>query len=166
MNAGAKLATLIARGGHTLVWGGTNHGTMKVIADAAQNAGGKIIGISMKSGAHKARENADEMIFAKDLSERKRIMLERSDAIVVLAGGLGTLDEATEMLALRRRNDHNKPIVFLTTNDFYRGLQMQLEKMEAEGFLDDGHGDMVEGQIANFANTPEEAMQYIEKHGN
>jgi predicted Rossmann-fold nucleotide-binding protein len=46
--AAEEFATRIARGGHTLIWGGSNHGTMRVIADAAQAAGGKIVGISVE----------------------------------------------------------------------------------------------------------------------
>ena len=159
-------ATLLARRGDTLVWGGSNRGTMKVIADAAQGAGGKIVGISMEFFKWKARDNADEMIIAKDLGERKRLMLEHADAIVALAGGIGTLDEITEILALKRHGDHAKPIVFLNTDDFYGGMKMQLERMDEEGFLTDIDRDVVPGKLAYFAATPEEAMRYIEHNGN
>lgn len=164
--AAAEFATLLARKGHTLVWGGSDRGTMKVIADSAQKAGGKIVGISMEFFRHKARKNADEMIITKDLGERKRLMLQRSDAIVALAGGIGTLDETTEILALKRHGDHNKPIVFLDTEDFYQGMKMQLEKMEKDGFLRNMDNDVTAGLLAYFASTPEDAMRYIERNGN
>ena len=137
-------------------------GTMQVIADAAQNAGGKIVGVSMEFFKHKARANADEMFFAKDLSERKRIMLEKSEAIVVLAGGIGTLDEATEALALKRHGDHNKPIIFLNTEGFYEGLKMQVERMQDEGFLASKDGDVVPGMLLYFADTTQDAMAMVE----
>lgn len=164
--AAAEFATLLARGGQTLVWGGSDRGTMKVIADSAQNAGGKIIGVSMEFFKQKARENADEMIIAKDLGERKQLMLEHADAIVALAGGIGTLDEITEMLARKRHGDHDKPIVFLNTDDFYSGMKMQLDRMKEDGFLGNLGNDVVAGQLAYFARTPKEAMRYIEEYGN
>ena len=160
--AAAEFATLLARNGHTLVWGGSNRGTMKVIADAAQNAGGTIVGISMPLFQNKARENSDEMVVVKDLPERKKIMLERCDAIVALPGGIGTLDKATEMLALKRYGDHQKPIVFLNTDGFYGGMKMQLEKMDAEGFLHSMDGDVVAGSLVHFADTPQDALCYVE----
>src|SRR5262249_25805986 len=86
-----ELAMLIAKNGHTLIWGGSDVGNMKIIADAAQEAGGKIIGVCTELFSGKARKNADEMIITKNLAERKKVMLERCDAIVVLAGGIGTL---------------------------------------------------------------------------
>ncbi len=114
---------------------------------------------------HKARQNADEMIVAQNLGERKKLMLERCDAIITLAGGIGTLDEATEMLALKRHGVHNKAIVFLNTNGFYEGMKAQMNKMEEDGFLHNMENDVVPGSLAYFADTPEAAMQYIEAHG-
>ena len=162
-HAAADVATRIAQAGHTLVWGGSNAGTMMTIADAAQAAGGKILGVSMDLFKHKARKNADEMIVTKDLAERKRIMLERSDAVIALAGGIGTLDEVSEVLALKRHGDHTKPVVFLNTDNFFEGLRSQLEKMRQEGFLDNVDNDIMENHLYYFADTPEQAILYIEK---
>jgi len=160
-DAARELATLIARVGHTLVWGGSNKGTMKVIADTAQAAGGKIIGITMELLRASARQNADEMLVMKNLGERKAKLLERSDAIVVLPGGLGTLDEITETMELKKHNVHNKAIVFLNTDGFYDGFKLQLERMNKEGFL-----PRALSEILFFADTPQDAMRYIEAYGN
>ena len=75
------------------------------------------------------------MVFAKDLAERKALLLARSDAVVVMAGGLGTLDEATEILELRKHGLHDKTVVLLNTAGFYEGLALQLRRMEQDGFL-------------------------------
>lgn len=162
---GTEFAALIAKRGYTLVWGGSNCGMMKLIADAAQDAGGKIIGVSTQYFLHKARKNADEMIATPDLGERKRVMLEKADAIVALPGGLGTLDEMAEMLALKRMKQHEKPIVFLDVDGFYDGMKMLLEKMEAEGFMQNIDGDVAEGALSYFATSPEDALYYIEREG-
>ncbi|MBI5457755.1 TIGR00730 family Rossman fold protein [Candidatus Kaiserbacteria bacterium] len=156
-----ELAILIARGQHTLVWGGSNKGTMRVIADAAQGAGGKIVGITMELLKVNARSNADEMHVMKNLPERKAKLLERSDAIIVLPGGLGTIDEITEVLELKKHKVHNKAIVFLNTADFYAGFKMQLERMDAEGFL-----PRPLSELLFFSDTPEDAMRYITEYGN
>jgi len=108
-----------------------------------------------------SRSNADEMLIMKDLGARKAKLLERSDALIVLPGGLGTLDEITEVLELKKHNLHNKAIVFLNTADFYSGFKTQLERMDAEGFL-----PRALPELLFFAGTPEEAMRYIEAHGN
>ncbi|MCE9541177.1 TIGR00730 family Rossman fold protein [Candidatus Kaiserbacteria bacterium] len=155
-----ELATLIAEGGHTLVWGGSNKGTMKAIADAAQDAGGKIVGVSVEMLKAAARPNADEMIITANLGERKAMLLERSDALVVLPGGIGTLDEVTEILELKKHHMHEKAVVFLNTGGFYAGLKIQLERMEEENFL-----TRPLPELAFFADTPEETMRYIATYG-
>jgi uncharacterized protein (TIGR00730 family) len=93
-----EFARLLAENGHSLVWGGSDTGLMKIVAAGAQAGGAKIVGISMEALKDRARKNADEMIIAKDLGERKALMLERSDVIVMMVGGIGTLDEMTEVL--------------------------------------------------------------------
>ena len=165
-DAAREFAALIGKHGHALVWGGSEAGTMKVVADAAQEAGAKLLGVSVEFLKEKARKNADEMRFAADLRQRKAWMSERADAIVALPGGLGTLDETAEILALRRHNAHQKPVVFLNTDEFYAGMKLQLQTMEREGFLGNVDGDVVEGldSVAHFADTPEEVMEYIAKH--
>ena len=82
-----------------------------------------------------ARADADEMMFADDLAQRKALLLARCDAVVVMAGGLGTLDEATDILEQRKHGLHNKPVVLLNTAGFYDGLVIQLRRMEDDGFL-------------------------------
>ncbi len=130
-----EFAELIGKGGHTLVWGGSDTGLMKVLADGVRETGGRLVGISVVFLGTWARKDADEMVLAKDLANRKALMLARSDAIVVMAGGLGTLDEATEILELRKHRLHDKPVVLLNTAGFYDGLALQLQRMETDGFL-------------------------------
>ena len=130
-----EFAELIGKGGHTLVWGGSDTGLMKVVADGVRRdwrAARRDLG---RLSAGVGRKDADEMVIAKDLAERKALMLARADAVVVMAGGLGTLDEATEILELKKHGLHDKPVVLLNTAGFYDGLALQLRRMEEEGFL-------------------------------
>ena len=126
------------------MWGGSDTGLMKVVADGVRETGGRLVGISVElSRGDSARKDADEMVFAKDLAERKALLLDRADAVVVMAGGLGTLDEATEILEQRKHGLHNKPVVLLNTAGFYDGLTLQLRRMEEEGFLPVPLADLV-----------------------
>ncbi|MEU2179978.1 TIGR00730 family Rossman fold protein [Streptomyces thermolilacinus] len=153
-----EFAELLAKGGHTLVWGGSDTGLMKVVADAAQQAGGRLVGVSVEFLAHKARPGCDEMVMTRDLAERKAELLARSDAIVILVGGTGTLDEATEILELKKHGMHTKPVVLLNTAGFYDGLKQQFRRMEAEGFLPLPLADLV-----FFAEDGVSALAYLEE---
>lgn len=155
-----EFARLLTEHDYHLVWGGSDKGLMKAIASAVQKGGGKLIGISVEFLQHVARKDADEMIIAKDLGERKAMLLVRSDAIVMLIGGTGTLDEITDVIELKKHGHHSKPIVILNTENFYEGLKAQLQKMKDDGFipqvksLDD---------LVYFADKPQEAIEYINK---
>ncbi|ATL69643.1 LOG family protein [Nocardia terpenica] len=158
--AAREFARLLGKDGHTLVWGGTDAGLMKVVADGVQESGGRLVGVSVEFLAHKARPNADEMIVAADLGERKARLLAQADAVVVLVGGTGTLDEATEILELKKHGLNRMPVVVLNTAGFYDGLRGQLERMQAEGFLPRPLTDLV-----HFADTPADALAYLEAAG-
>ncbi|MUL81545.1 MULTISPECIES: TIGR00730 family Rossman fold protein [unclassified Mycolicibacterium] len=153
-----RFAELLGKGGHTLVWGGTDKGLMKVVADGVQASGGRLVGISVEFLRQQARTGADEMVITADLTERKAQFLERSDAMVVMAGGLGTLDEATEILELRKHRRHDKPVVLLNTAGFYDGLVIQLRRMEQDGFLPLPLDDLV-----YVTEDPAAAIAYLER---
>jgi len=151
-----EFGKLIGAGGHTLVWGGSEAGLMKVLADAVQEAGGRLVGVSVEFLHELARNDADEMVIARDLAHRKAELLLRSDAIVIMVGGTGTLDEATEILELRKHGLHTKPVVLLNTAGFYDGLKQQFRRMDAEGFLPLPLADLV-----YFAEDGPAALAYL-----
>jgi uncharacterized protein (TIGR00730 family) len=153
-----EFGTLLGAAGHTLVWGGSDSGLMKVVADGTQSAGGRLIGVSVEFLSAKARPGADEMVIAADLAERKRLLLERSDAVVIMVGGTGTLDEATEILELKKHGRTDKPVVLLNTAGFYDGLAEQFRRMETEGFLPRPLAELV-----HVAAEPAEALAHLEK---
>lgn len=153
-----EFAELIASHGYSLVWGGSDKGLMNIVATAVQSGGGKLYGVSMEFFKDVARVDADEMVIAKDLGERKSIMLARCEAIAVLVGGLGTLDEVAQILELKKLGVHDKPIVLLNTENFYEGLKVQLQKMKDDKFVDSSVDELV-----YFADQPQEAITYIDK---
>lgn len=154
--AAREFAELIGGRGHTLVWGGSDVGLMKVVADGVQAAGGRLVGISVEFLQAKARADADEMVVAANLAERKALMLSRADAVVVMVGGTGTLDEATEILELKKHGLHSMPVVVLNTAGFYDGLKQQFVRMEAERFLPVPLEDLVA-----FADDAPEALKLL-----
>jgi uncharacterized protein (TIGR00730 family) len=153
-----EFAAAIGNGGHTLVWGGSDTRLMKVVADGVQEARGRLVGISVELFRGLARRDADEMVFARDLAERKALLLARSDAVVVMVGGLGTLDEATEILELRKHGLHNKRVVLLNTAGFYDGLIIQLKRMDEDGFL-----PVPLAELVYFANEGADALAHLEQ---
>jgi len=154
-----KLAKLMADHGYDLVWGGADKGLMKIVADGVQHRGGRIIGITPGFLKHKRRMKADEMIIVEDISRTKELLIERSDAIILLPGGTGSLDEITEVLELKKHGLYTKPVVILNTSGFYEGFRMQLMRMEKDGFLQMGITELL-----HFADSPGDAVAYIDEN--
>jgi len=153
-----EFAKLIVEHGYGLIWGGSDRGLMRVVARSVKEAGGRIVGVSLELLKEYAMEDAHEMIITKDFSERKAAMLQRCDAIAVLAGGLGTLDEITEVLELKKHNLHSKPVLILNTAHFYDGLKMQLQQIKERGFIKRSLDELV-----YFSDTPSDAIAYLNK---
>ncbi|WP_156726235.1 LOG family protein [Streptomyces apocyni] len=153
-----EFAELLAKGGHTLVWGGSDVGLMKVVADGVEAAGGALVGVSVDFLAAKTRPGVDRMVIARDLAERKALLLENADAVVVMVGGTGTLDEATEIMELKKHGKTDKPVVLLNTAGFYDGLKEQFRRMEDEGFL-----PLPLTELVFFAEEPVAALAYLEE---
>src|SRR5262249_22525908 len=109
----ANLGELLARARITLVYGGGGVGLMGVMANAALGAGGQVVGVVPRfllkgEAGHPA---LSETLVVENMHERKLEMFERSEAIVVLPGGIGTLEEFFEILSWRTLGLHTKPIV-------------------------------------------------------
>lgn len=160
-DATREFGKLMALNGYHLVWGGTDVGLMKVIADEVQKNGGKLYGVTIERFHNFSRKNSDELIIAKTLGERKAVLLEKSDAIICLVGGIGSLDEITEIIELRKQEHHQKPIVILNTDGFYDGLKVQLQRMNDEGFLKSRLSEIQFLDLVKFVDTPKEAIEHI-----
>jgi hypothetical protein len=158
IDATKELGKLLVQKKYGFVYGGSDKGLMKIMSSTVQEAGGTVIGVTMEMLKESRKLDADEMIIAKDLPERKRILNEKSEAIIVLVGGIGTLDEVTELLELKKHGVHAKPIIFLNTDHFYEGLKVQLMKMDSEGFLPKKLEEMV-----IFAEKPSQVIEVLEK---
>nr|WP_319569997.1 TIGR00730 family Rossman fold protein [uncultured Draconibacterium sp.] len=159
--AAQNLGEIIGKGGHSLINGGANVGLMETATIAASKAGAKTVGIIPEKmiGRSLASNNSHEVIITTDMMERKAKMRDMSDAFIALPGGFGTLEEILEVITLRQLSYHHKPIVFVNTNNFFDHLFKQFELSYVELFAKD-----VYRKLYFVAETPEEAMKYIENY--
>ncbi|MDP3854618.1 TIGR00730 family Rossman fold protein [Phenylobacterium sp.] len=119
----ARLGRGLAAADLTLIYGGGGVGLMGACAIAAHEAGGRVLGVIPHFLKEKERRlDVVETVVVSSMHERKQIMFERSDAFVVLPGGIGTLEEVVELLSWRRLDLHAKPVVFFSPNGFWEPL--------------------------------------------
>jgi uncharacterized protein (TIGR00730 family) len=137
----ARLGTLMARHGITLVYGGGGVGLMGVLANAVLDAGGRAVGVIprfllQREAGHPALH---ETVVVETMHERKLQMFERADAFVILPGGIGTLEEFFEVLSWRTLGLHSKPIVILDLDGYWDPLAALLHNVVDSGFAAPTH---------------------------
>jgi uncharacterized protein (TIGR00730 family) len=130
------LGKWIGENGHTLVYGGASKGLMGAVSNAVIEAGGKVIGVIPDVAIIQARKHTGltELIETKSMAERKSKMIELADAFVALPGGIGTLDEVTEVMSLSSLGIISGPIVLFDTNGYYRPLKAVLDNILSAEF--------------------------------
>lgn len=121
---GQQFGREVAQRGLGLVYGGSNLGLMKRLANGALAAGGTVRGVMPQFLAQKeiAHHGLSELRLVEDMHERKMLMAQWGDAFVALPGGFGTLEELMEMLTWKQINQHDKPIVLLNLDGFWNPL--------------------------------------------
>src|SRR5512146_1060648 len=139
-----EVGAALAGRGHVLVYGGTNVGLMGAMARAAQQHGGKVIGVIPSFIAKRgwAYEQADELIITNDMRQRKATMEARSDAFLALPGGFGTLEEVLEVITLKQLQQHTKPVIFLNPDGYYDPLTSLFEHMYEKRFAKPAYRSM------------------------
>ena len=132
-----KVAESIAKQGINVVFGGGNVGLMKIISDTALDNGVEVLGISLKSlhALELANPRLKEIVVADTLLDRKDEFMSRSDAFIVLPGGVGSLDELAEIMASNQLGIINKPVGILNTEGYYDHLLSWFNKAVDEGFI-------------------------------
>lgn len=122
--AAAMLTSTLVQHGHRIVVGGGRVGIMGIVADTALALGGTVVGVTAELFVDLETTHADltELLVTPTISERKRLMIETSDAFVALPGGLGTLDELSEVLSTAQLGLHAKPCGLLNVNDYFEHL--------------------------------------------
>ncbi|WP_212526099.1 TIGR00730 family Rossman fold protein [Actibacterium sp. MT2.3-13A] len=135
----------IAAEGWRLVYGAGDVGLMGRVARATQEAGGQTFGVIPLHLFERevGKRDLSTLIVTENMHERKKVMFMNSDAIVVLPGGAGSLDEFFEVLTWRQLGLHEKPILLLSANGFWEPLSGLIDHFIAEGFADPGLRDFV-----------------------
>jgi uncharacterized protein (TIGR00730 family) len=128
-----------------LVYGGGRVGMMGAIADTVLEAGGEVIGVIPQGLADRevAFTDLSDLRVVPSMHERKALMMELSDGLVALPGGLGTFEEFLEVLTWAQLNIHHKPCGLLNVCGYYTKLIGLLDHAVAEQFLQAQHRSML-----------------------
>lgn len=132
-----KLGKFLAANNITLVFGGSNVGTMKIIADSVLESGGKAIGVfPAELPENMLHQGLTEVHFSNNLAERKAKMIELADALIALPGSMGTWDELFDALAVCKisRGKKSMPIIAVNINGFYDPLKDLMRNSVEAGF--------------------------------
>jgi uncharacterized protein (TIGR00730 family) len=142
--AARRLGGTLAESGYGLVYGGGGGGSMGALADGALARGGTVVGVLPRfmvelEWGHKG---LSELLLVDDMRQRKHLMLERSQGVVALPGGCGTLDELFEALTLKRLGLYLHPIVLVNTRGYFDPVVELLSNAVEQRFMDERHRTM------------------------
>tara|TARA_E500000178_G_scaffold259526_1_gene256346 strand:+ start:68 stop:649 length:582 start_codon:yes stop_codon:yes gene_type:complete len=132
-----KIGEILAAKGINVVFGGGNVGLMKIVSDVALDNGVDALGIGLESlhNLELVNPRLKNQIITKNLLDRKDEFMKRSDAFIVLPGGVGSLDELAEIMANNQLGLINKPVGILNTEGYYDHLLAWMKKAVEEDFI-------------------------------
>ena len=156
--AARELGEWIAENGHSLVYGGSAIGLMGVVSSTVMDNGGKAYGVEPKFflDAGVEQQGLTELFIVETMSERKDKMIELADAFIALPGGVGTLEEISEIMSHIRLDLISAPCILLNINGFYDSLYEFMEKMADSQFIYDSDFDCY-----TFVDSVVEAAEII-----
>ena len=139
-SASEAVGRAMVENGWGLVYGGGNVGMMGSVARAVKAAGGQVVGVipDFMKDRELAYDEAHELVTVASMRDRKRVMEERATAFLALPGGIGTLEELTEIMTLRYINRIDKPVVLFNQEGYYDDLLRFFERMTRERFKSAG----------------------------
>jgi hypothetical protein len=157
--AAQRLGRTLAERDTTLVYGGGHVGLMGVVADAALEAGGEVIGVMPRSLVDReiGHKGLTKLHVVGSMHERKALMSELSDGFVALPGGNGTLEEFFEVLTWAQLGEHGKPCGLLNVAGYYDPLLKVFDQMVEKDFLRGAHRELV-----LVADDPSSLLQRFE----
>lgn len=158
VEAAARLGVALARAKLVLVYGGGSVGLMGAVAESVHRGGGRVHGVITEKlvAMELARQTCDELDVVSTMRLRKQRMEELADAFITLPGGVGTYEELFEMLVARQFRDHDKPLLVVNVNDYFRPLLDMLQRGVDEGFIQPATRDLL-----TFVTAPEEAVERL-----
>lgn len=134
--AAETLARQLCARGVRLIYGGGGIGIMGRLTEAVLQGGGKVTGVipEFLLQYEVGNPDIDELIVVESMHERKRTMFERADGFVIMPGGLGTLDEAFEILTWKQLQLHKKPIVLVNVGGYWDPFAAMIDAIIDSGF--------------------------------
>jgi uncharacterized protein (TIGR00730 family) len=164
--AARALGKILADNRIRLVYGGGSVGMMGALADSVLTHGGNVTGVIPDFLVNKEHmlAGAQEIVVARDMHERKRVMFERADAFVALPGGIGTLEELVEQLTWAQLGRHRKPILLANIAGFWDPLRELIDHMGALGFLHYAHrfNYLIADKVEDILPALREAARAVE----
>ena len=144
--AAEVLGRWIGANGHTLVYGGGNSGLMECIGKAVHEAGGRTVGVIPRiiEEGRRVSDYVDVEIPCEDLSDRKAIMMERSDEFYALPGGIGTIDEVFTVASAATIGYHHKKVTLCNVKGFWDSLITLLNDHQQKGMIRGEYHDYIE----------------------
>ena len=157
--AAEELGKLLAERRVRLVYGGGSIGLMGVVMQTMLDHGGEVTGVIPEFLMQREVGNPSltELVVVDSMHARKQRMFELADAFAVLPGGLGTLDEAIEIITWKQLRLHAKPIALLSVDDYWAGFESLIDRIIERGFADAGIRDLytVAGDVESLLATLE-----------
>ena len=156
-----KIAKILCENSYPIIYGGGRTGLMGAISNTIKKSKGKIIGIfpNFLNTQQLAQEGLYKFYTVKTLSNRKKIMISRSDAFLILPGGFGTLDELLEVLTLKQLGLSNKPIIIFNIYGLWNPLKRLFLFLKKEGFVN--HKDI---KHVFWANSTDEILNFLDNN--
>lgn len=153
-----QTAQLLAENNVMLVYGGTSAGLLGEVSKNVRSAGGKVLGVYPKglNAREPINKDVDFSYIVDTLYQRKELMIDKSDAFIILPGGLGTLDEMFEVITLKILAAHNKPIIFINHNGYWNIVNDLIKHIVEHKFAAASVFDTY-----RFVSSPKEAFEKL-----
>ena len=157
----ARIGELLARNKIKLIFGGGDVGLMGTVCNAALDNGGAVLGVSTTHiiARQEPAHTGIELRMTDSINARKTEMFNESDAFIILPGGLGTLNELTDIMTMQQIGETKKPLYFLDTNKFWRPFSRLFIHMQECVFIEDVHLYNI-----HAATTPDELIHKLLNH--
>ena len=130
------LGRLIGKSGNALVYGGSKNGLMGALAESVLRAGGEVTGVEPQFFVDEdyQYEGLTQLIVTKDMAERKTKMIELGDAFIAFPGGVGTLEEVSEIMSKLSLGHLQAPCIYYNLDGYYDDIKHFLQQMILKGF--------------------------------
>lgn len=152
----SKIGKMIGEKDHSLVFGGSSSGLMKIVCDSAKDSGAHVIGIAPEFFKDIANPRCDELEIVPTMGIRKERMAELSDLFIIAPGGFGTLEEAADVISWKRMGLINGKTIFLNHEGFYEPIRQIMKRMIEDEFIKD-----TVLQDVLFVDTVDDLEQYL-----